>query len=80
MADLTTGKPIQVESDVAGEGYIILPSAQVERLSAVLTSGNISHWVDSGRLSVNGGPYKTWVFISKGVDPARAQQVLDLVE
>ena len=78
MIDVATKKPILVKNDAETGPYIRLSRDQVDRVSKVLDEANIRYWVPHHSVSMDGGPFMTWVWIRKGVDPVRAQEVLDL--
>lgn len=79
MTDTVTRKPIQVETDGGELGYIRLPLAQLEAVSAVLDAHNVPYWPDEEALSIDDGPEIIWINLSRKADLAEVQRILDSV-
>lgn len=77
MIDVATKEPVKVQNDEATGPYIRLSKDQQEIVHKVLKEATIPHWLQRGSWSVNHGPYMTYLFIRKGVDPVRVQELLD---
>jgi hypothetical protein len=77
MIDVITNKPIRVTDGGEGASYIRLAVSQLDTVRQLLDQHGIQYWLSESILSVNGGPAKTSIHISKRSGPAAAQAVLD---
>jgi hypothetical protein len=51
----------------------------LDQLRNLLTSRGISHWVESGSISLDGRPAIAVINLGRGADVARTQAILDQV-
>jgi hypothetical protein len=79
MIDITTNKPLRVIDGGEGASYIRLAVSQLDEVRQLLGKHGIQYWLSEDILSINGGPEKTNIHISRRSGPAAAQAVLDSV-
>jgi hypothetical protein len=79
MTDTVTRKPIKVETHGGELGYIRIPLAQLDTVTAVLDANKVPYWVDEEALSMDGGPEITWINLDEDADLALVQRLLDRI-
>ena len=79
MPDTQTRRKLRISTDGNAGPYIMVPVAQLEALRSLLMSQNVSHWVESGAISLDGKPEIAIVNLGRGADVPHIQAVLDQV-
>lgn len=79
MLDTQTHGTIRISTDGDAGPYIMVPVSQLDKLRTLLTVRGISHWVESGAISLDGRPEIAIVNLGRGADVARIQALLDQV-
>jgi hypothetical protein len=79
MIDTTTRQPLCVSIDGEAEPYIMVPVAQLDRVTALLDANRVSYWVDEEAISLDGKPEVTVVNLGRRSDPTTVQRLLDSI-
>jgi hypothetical protein len=79
MLDTQAGRKIRVSTAGNTFPFIMVPVSLVDLVRDILTSHDISHWVESGSVSFDGRPAIAIINLGLGVDVARTQAILDQV-
>ncbi len=77
MIDSATQKRIQVSTAWKPIPYIMLSVNQLDAVQSLLRDNQISYWVDSGAVSLNGGPEITFINLKRGTNAELVQHLLD---
>jgi hypothetical protein len=77
MIDVIKRKPLRVEICEGAPALLVLPVEQLDQARALLDAHKVPYWVSEEFLSVDGGPEKAFVHISRNADPAMVQRLLD---
>jgi hypothetical protein len=79
MIDQMRHKPLRVEPDKGGGGWMLLSTAQLPQVRALLDAHGIYYWEDPVAISVDDQPEITGITFSVKVDPSEVQRLLDSV-
>jgi hypothetical protein len=79
MLDTQTRRDIRISTDGDAGPYIMVPVLQLDQLRSLLESHGISHWVESGYISLDGRPEIAIVNLGRGADVAHTQAILDQI-
>jgi hypothetical protein len=79
MIDAQTRRAIRVSTDGDVGPYIMVPVSHLERLRKLLVDEGISHWVESGAVSLDDRPAIAIINLGLGADVERIQAILDQV-
>lgn len=79
MIDVTTRKPIQVETDGTEWPCIEVPVSQLDAVQQLLDRHGVRYWVHDQLLSMDEGPYEALIELGRGADAAAIQAILDSV-
>ncbi|MGH7173534.1 MAG: hypothetical protein ACRELF_03565 [Gemmataceae bacterium] len=77
MTDTSTQRPIRVSTESPSGPYIMLSVELLEKVRKLLVENGISHWVEHLRISVDGRPAVTMIYLGRKVDPGQVQDLLD---
>ena len=79
MNDVATKNPVRVKKiELSKVGpYIWVSVNQVKEVETLLRKHNIFFWTEEDSLSINNGPYMTYVHFRLGQDPNAVQAILD---
>jgi len=77
MIDSLTKKPIQVSDDDDAWPYIVVQLDQLDRVQKLLDSAGLHYDVDEKAISINDGPYATFVTFRPSADVPAIQKLLD---
>ena len=77
MIDLSTRSRLRVSTGETAGPYIMVPLAQLEELRAMLDERQITYWVDSDAISLDGAPEIAVVNLGRSSDAQAIQAVLD---
>ena len=77
MIDMTTRKPISVETDGGAEPYITLPESQLDEVTRILDANKVPYWVAEDVISIDGKPEIAEINLSYRCDPVMVQRLLD---
>jgi hypothetical protein len=77
MVDSQTRAPITVSTDGTAGPYVMVPLDQLDALTALLQRHQVSFWVDSDAISLNGMPEIAVINLGRGASVAHIQQLLD---
>jgi hypothetical protein len=78
MIDSVKNEPIEVS--ISGDlSYLVVPYEQLDKITALLDTNQVSYWVDEEVLSVDGGPEVAFINLRRGTDPGIVQRLLDSV-
>jgi hypothetical protein len=77
MTDSMTNERMIVNNDGTGGPYIMVPVEQLETVEALLRDNNVSYWVDTDAISLDGRPAVTVVNLGRGANEIRIQKILD---
>jgi hypothetical protein len=79
MIDTTTDKPLYVSTDGDAGPYLMVPVAQLERVTTLLDANKVSYWVDEEAISLDGKPEVAVINLGHGSDPDKVQHLLDSI-
>jgi hypothetical protein len=77
VIDTTTRQPLHVSTDGDAGPYIMVPVAQLDKVTALLEMNKVPHWVDEEAISLDGKPEIAVVNLGRGSNPAMVQSLLD---
>ena len=77
MIDVTTRRPISVNTEGTGGPYIMVPVDQLAELEALLRTAQVPFWTDSDAISLDGKPAIAVVNLGRGANVNRVQRLLD---
>jgi hypothetical protein len=77
MTDTSTQQRVRVSTESPSGPYIMLPVALLEKVQKILVENGIPHWVDHYRISVDGRPAVTMIYLGRNVDSRQVQDLLD---
>jgi len=79
MIDTTTRQPLSVSTDGDAGPYIMVPVAQLDKVTALLEANKIPHWVDDEAISLDGKPEVAVINLGHGSNPATVQRLFDSI-
>ena len=77
MTDTATQRPIRVSTEDPARPYIMVSVELLEKVRKLLVENGIPHWVENLRISVDGRPAVTVIYLGRNVDSRRVQDLLD---
>lgn len=77
MNDSETQERIVVHTEGTGGPYIMVPLDQLAAIEEVLRKDQVSYWVDSDAISLDGKPAVIVINLGRGTDVNRVQSLLD---
>jgi hypothetical protein len=79
MIDTTTFQPLSVSTDGGAWPYIMVPVAQLDKVSGLLDVNQIPYWVDEESISLDGKPEIAVINLRQGSKPQTVQKILDSI-
>ncbi len=79
MIDAITRERIIIHTEGIAGPYLMVAQEQLEAVTNALRNDRISHWVDEDVISLDGEPAVAVVNLSRGVDTAVVQRILDSI-
>jgi hypothetical protein len=76
MIDTATNKSIRARDSKVGP-YIVVSVPSLDAVQKLLTQNGISFWTDHFRISVNGRPMETMVYVDEKFKAEEVQKILD---
>ncbi len=77
MIDPTTKDRITVSTDGDAGPYVMVPLDQLNVVTALLRDKQVSFWVDSDAISLDGKPEIAIINFGRGANVVQIQQLLD---
>lgn len=77
MTDTATGERLRVSTDGTAGPYIMVPISQLDEVRELLDRQEISFWVNSHAISLDGEPLVTVINLGLYGDASRVQAILD---
>lgn len=79
MIDMTSHQPLHVSAEGDAGPYIMVPVAQLEKVSALLKREKVAHWIDEEAISLDGKPEIAVINLGQESKPALVQGILDSI-
>ena len=79
MRDSVTQERMVISSEGTGGPYVMVPLEQLDAVEAILRGSQISYWVDSDAISLDGKPEVAVINLGRGANEAQVQRLLDAV-
>ena len=81
MNDVATKKPLRVSREGLSQigPYIWVSVEQLKEVEKLLRTHNLSFWTEDNSLSMDNGPYMTYIHFRLGEDPSPIQVLLDSI-
>lgn len=79
MTNVMTKKPLRVWGEESEWPWIGLPVSQLDEVRRLLDEHDVQYTVDEYYLSVNEGPFTTFINLRRGTNGKAVQAILDSV-